>query len=291
MNYYPHHIGDFNSATRHLNRLERSIYRDLIELYYDTEQMLSLDSLTVCRKILANTQEEATVVEQTLNEFFKKTENGWFHDRCDQEIFKYKSNTTQKALAGKASAAKRATAVQQAINARSTNVEIPLNKRATNQEPKPEPITNSQIRERDMPTPQSANSKAKRLTGSRLPPDWGLSAVDFQYCIQTRPELNPKDVFENFRDYWTAKAGDGATKVDWSATWRTWVRKEKSPPKTTDVGFGEETVQQSMRREHIMGIGGGGTVWDKKIASAQIFSDLIDITPEVVQNVISQSSH
>ena len=29
MNFYQHHIGDFNNATRHLTRLERSIYRDL----------------------------------------------------------------------------------------------------------------------------------------------------------------------------------------------------------------------------------------------------------------------
>jgi len=32
MNYFPLHIGDFNSATRHLSRLERSIYLDLIML-------------------------------------------------------------------------------------------------------------------------------------------------------------------------------------------------------------------------------------------------------------------
>ena len=30
MNYYPHHIGDFDYATRHLTRVERSIYRVLI---------------------------------------------------------------------------------------------------------------------------------------------------------------------------------------------------------------------------------------------------------------------
>jgi len=48
MNYYPHHIGDFNSATRHLTRIERSVYRDLIELYYDTEAPLSRDVDKLC---------------------------------------------------------------------------------------------------------------------------------------------------------------------------------------------------------------------------------------------------
>lgn len=30
---------------------------------------------------------------------------------------------------------------------------------------------------------------------------------------------------ERFRDYWCAKSGKDATKTDWQATWRNWVRK------------------------------------------------------------------
>ena len=43
MKHYPHHIRDFNQATRHLTRIERSVYRDLMDLYYDTELPLMLD--------------------------------------------------------------------------------------------------------------------------------------------------------------------------------------------------------------------------------------------------------
>ena len=67
MKHYPHHIGDFDKATRHLTRIERSIYRDLIELYYDTEQQLTLDMPALCRRIIARTNEESTAVEQVLN--------------------------------------------------------------------------------------------------------------------------------------------------------------------------------------------------------------------------------
>jgi len=88
VNYYPHHIGDFNNATRHLNRIERSVYRDLIELYYDTEQPLSLDLKSLCRKIIARSDEEVAAVQDVLNEFFEHTENGWAHGRCDEEIRK-----------------------------------------------------------------------------------------------------------------------------------------------------------------------------------------------------------
>lgn len=139
MNHYPHHMGDFNNATRHLTRLERSIYRDLIELYYSTERMLPLDLTSVCRLILAHSNEEVTAVEQTLNEFFNETATGWYHIRCEEELEKYKSNASQKSLAGKASALKKAAKLQQALNTRSTDVEMPFNGTPTNQEP----ITNN----------------------------------------------------------------------------------------------------------------------------------------------------
>ena len=59
MNYYPHHIGYFNSATRHLTRVERSLYRELIELYYDTEQASPADDFDrLARRVIAQTDKE-----------------------------------------------------------------------------------------------------------------------------------------------------------------------------------------------------------------------------------------
>ena len=129
MKHYPHHISDFNNATRHLTRVERSLYRDLIELYYETEQPLPLDVSQVCRRIIAN--ELSTDVERMLNEFFVETPDGWYHVRCDEEITKYQGNNSQRAQAGKASAAKKAIKKQQALNGKSTSVEIPLNEMPT----------------------------------------------------------------------------------------------------------------------------------------------------------------
>lgn len=91
MNHYPHHIGDFNNATRHLTRVERALYRDMIELYYDTEQPLTLDKAALCRKIIARSNEESTAVEQVLNEFFTETPTGWYHARCEAEIEAYRN--------------------------------------------------------------------------------------------------------------------------------------------------------------------------------------------------------
>jgi len=133
LHHYPHNIGDFDKATRHLTRIERSIYRDLIELYYDTEQQLTLDTAALCRLILARTNEESTAVEQTLNEFFTKTPTGWYHHRCEVELDKYRANASQKSLAGRASALKKAAKAQEALNGRSTDVERTNNGASTKQ--------------------------------------------------------------------------------------------------------------------------------------------------------------
>jgi len=125
MKHYPHHISDFNNATRHLSRVERSLYRDLVELYYETEKPLPLDVQALCRRIVAN--ECSTDVERLLNEFFTQTPVGWYHERCEEEISKYQANNSQRAQAGKASAAKRLLKKQQALNGDSTSVEISLN--------------------------------------------------------------------------------------------------------------------------------------------------------------------
>ena len=139
MNHYPHHIGDFDKATRHLTRLERSIYRDLMDVYYDTENRLALDRNDLCRRIIARSTDEQAAVEQVLKEFFVETSTGWFHSRCESEIQKFKANNTQKSKAGKASAASKAKRKQDVIagkddgNERSTSVQRQNNGTSTNQ--------------------------------------------------------------------------------------------------------------------------------------------------------------
>lgn len=70
--------------------------------------------------------------------------------------------------------------------------------------------------------------KSKTATGSRLPEDWRPNIADLDYCKTERPDLLPSRVAQNFYDYWIAKPGAAGRKLDWSATWRTWVRKESA---------------------------------------------------------------
>lgn len=168
MHSYQHNIKTFNNATRHLTRVERSLYRDLIELYYDREKPLPADNFDrLARLALANSDEEKEALRYVLSEFFTETNGLYVHDYCDEQIEKFYSNTTAKALAGKASAKARMEKKQQRqrerenenqtdVEQNSTGVErIPTNHKTSNHN---KPITNL----KDI-TPQAAPSALPKL--------------------------------------------------------------------------------------------------------------------------------
>lgn len=240
MKHYPHHIGDFDKATRHLTRIERSVYRDLIDLYYDTEQRLTLDVQALCRRIIARSNEEATAVQQVLNEFFTETPTGWYHDRCEAEIEAYQANTSQKAIAGKASAEAKRLRKLQALNATSTAVEHPLKTVETANNGTPtnhQPSTNQPINHQPEEVTSSDNSVGAAgaastkpdAKGSRLPADWQLPKAWGEWALAEYPHWTPDVVrleAQKFADHWKAVTGKDGRKADWPATWRNWCRND-----------------------------------------------------------------
>ncbi|WP_080421107.1 YdaU family protein [Burkholderia ubonensis] len=90
MNYYPHHIGDFRSGTVNMSRVERWIYRDLIDVYYDTEKPLPLDLDAVCYAVGVSAEEERRAVANLLRFKFTQTDAGYVHERCEIEIAAYR---------------------------------------------------------------------------------------------------------------------------------------------------------------------------------------------------------
>ena len=67
----------------------------------------------------------------------------------------------------------------------------------------------------------------QRDRGSRLPCEWTLPADWMTWTRTTFPAVTAQRVeleAERFRDFWVAKTGQGATKLDWQATWRNWCR-------------------------------------------------------------------
>lgn len=195
MNFYPFHIGDYVSHTSHLSDAEDLAYRRMIDIYYLSEQPFN-DRSTIARKVRSTIE----VVDNILDEFFTLEDDGcWHNKRIDEEIAKYHERLSQASRAGKASAERR-------FNARSTTVQLTKNQ---------EPLTNNHSIGAKAP-------RAKRLDIKELPKDWE------EFCKSTRPDLKPNDVFDQFKDYWVAQGGSKGAKLDWLATWRNWVRNQRS---------------------------------------------------------------
>ena len=69
-----------------------------------------------------------------------------------------------------------------------------------------------------------AKSRSKRAT--RLPDDWYLPRSWGEWAMQQGMTAEAIRLeAEKFADYWHSKAGQGATKLDWQATWRNWIRR------------------------------------------------------------------
>jgi hypothetical protein len=68
---------------------------------------------------------------------------------------------------------------------------------------------------------------AKAARACRLPDGWRPSPEARQFSIDELGEQRAKNEFAKFCDYWRAKGGKDATKLDWNLTWRNWTRTAK----------------------------------------------------------------
>ncbi|WP_444945615.1 hypothetical protein ACJJIP_16455 [Microbulbifer sp. VTAC004] len=71
--------------------------------------------------------------------------------------------------------------------------------------------------------------RANPQRGTRLPGNWVLTDKFRTEAQRLRPDLIPRihDIAESFRDYWISQPGQRGVKLDWLATWRNWLKREK----------------------------------------------------------------
>lgn len=90
LHYYQFNIGDYRKNTAFLTLVEHGIYRCLIDTYYLDQKPLSLDLSDVMRVHTVRTQEEKDAFKFIIKKFFSKTSLGYTHNKCDQQIQKYR---------------------------------------------------------------------------------------------------------------------------------------------------------------------------------------------------------
>lgn len=96
---------------------------------------------------------------------------------------------------------------------------------------RPDPTRSSYGTTKDLTAPRKAR-------GARIPEDFALTPDMREWAHRSgMSHLDIDGITDNFRDYWTAETGAKATKLDWIATWRTWVRREaeRRKPRTREM--------------------------------------------------------
>jgi uncharacterized protein YdaU (DUF1376 family) len=211
MYYYQFHIGDYRAATNHLSNDEDLAYRRLLDMYYDTEKPISLDTEWVSRRLRLASE----TVLSVLKDFFILQDDGWFHPKCDSIIAQYHANSAKNRENGKGGGRPKKT--QWVSDGLPPGTYSEPDGKATNNH---KPITNN----------QEPVLKEKTQRATRLPNDWRPTDRMLAFCESERPDLNPLEVADTFRDYWVSVPGQKGTKADWEATWRNWVRSQRKAP-------------------------------------------------------------
>lgn len=130
VHHYRLHIKDYVAATAHLNNEEDLAYRRLLDMYYDTEQEIPVETESVSRRLRVG----LASVNQVLKEFFVLTEKGWYHARCDEEIKAYRDFSDKARANGKLGGRPKKTETKPNGN-RTLTEPKPKSKLTSNQQP------------------------------------------------------------------------------------------------------------------------------------------------------------
>lgn len=315
MNYYQHHIGDFNNATRHLSLIERAIYRDLLDMYYDTEKAIDASSIDrLARRLQCTTEEQKEALKYVLDEFFILEEGVYRNNRCEREIAEYHGKKKQASEAGKASAAKRAAKKKgssnsgsskddQASNENSTVVENPLNEEQTGVQPtnnhKPltinqEPIIDSSSNtrgENSQLTPiqfaQYQTDDHKRYSMREFISEYSEFQYDFISLAQQRfvsvPEIDLRTMIQNFGDWYFANESSSLnTPSIWLVKWFSWVQNN------------EKQIAANRKKQEQISIAGQKSQepgYFANLFEEQNESQIVDVTPAKKFPMIEEVGH
>lgn len=218
--WMPLYIGDYLRDTTRLTTAQHGAYLLLIMDYWTNGAPPDDDE--VLASITKSNPEEWAKLRAAIASKFQIEDGVWRHSRIDQELEEAKENKQkrlERSLKANLAKAAKATSKDTYKDALEDTVEVTPS-----------------------PSPSPSSSTKKRERGSRLSPDTELTPEWEAFCRQDRPDLDPQTTFAKFKDFWVSKAGQGANKLDWTATWRNWVRNEKSQPNTQGLSKGAQTM-------------------------------------------------
>jgi hypothetical protein len=94
--------------------------------------------------------------------------------------------------------------------------------------------TSTNGNDRDSSGSLGARASPRADRGARLPDDWSPSEEDRAFARSLGVAVDREAA--SFRDYWHSKPGADGRKVNWSATWRNWVRRSSERKQGNGTG-------------------------------------------------------
>lgn len=97
---------------------------------------------------------------------------------------------------------------------------------ATPPPPDPPPSAEPLDDEAALDLPPMLDRRPASARGTRLPADWSPPPDSLEFALtEGLPEEDFHREAAKFRDYFAGASGSKGTKLDWSATWRNWLRR------------------------------------------------------------------
>ena len=248
MNYYPFHIGDYASATRHLSWDEDAAYRRLLDVYYTHEKAIPADK--VYRLVVATTRQQKQAVDTVLQDFFTSTPDGWMHERCEMELdsMRIKQSAQEEKDRHETDRMRRyrerrammfavlrtidivpawdipMKELQRLFDAHCNAPDTPPATHLQREQviagvtpataiPTPTPTPTPSIKERE------SSAKAPR-PAKKCPDDFSITDEMRSWAAEHEVTVDLKTETEKFRDYTFTR-----TISDWLGAWRNWIRK------------------------------------------------------------------
>lgn len=202
--WYPRYPADYAKKTRHLSLLQHGVYALLMDYCYSTGKPLPANAVQLHRICMAFDEAEQVACMEVVREFFELRDDGWHNARIDEELLKRSAISEKRSMAASSRYAK-------------APAKAPANAPA-NADTSTSTSTVEEERE------AKASPKKKSPTGSRLSADWVLPQEWGEYALDKG--FSRDEIFieaELFKNYWIAKSGAAATKMDWRATWQNWI--------------------------------------------------------------------
>lgn len=216
--FMPLFIGDYMAGTSRLTTEQHGAYLLLMMDYWVNGPLPADDAILA--NITRLSADAWSIAKASIKHLFHE-ENGCLrHKRIDAELARATENMAK--ASGKAKKAAEARWKNAPSNAPSIPQAMPEQCPLPSPLPSDKTITNSY----ELVTPQAENKKAR---ATRLPNTWTLDDEFRSAALEINPQLDLQALSlmaAKFRDYWISKSGKDATKLDWLATWRNWVRND-----------------------------------------------------------------